>query len=91
MQPPPAPNISFEPSRVVQNGWSEPIFIVEFQGVFYLTKVVWPYDPAIANAEGGDKQDAFDTIKNLFDTNPKLQAVHVTEAEVNGLTHGFTD
>lgn len=90
MQPQPAPNVSFEPSRVVQTGWSEPIFIVEFEGVLYLTKVVWPYDQALAQAAGGDTEQAFDAIQNLFDTHPKLQAVHVAENDINGLTHGFT-
>ena len=82
---------SFAPSRSVATGWQEPIFIVQMDGVFYLSKVVWPYDPAVAaQLEEDDPQKiSIDTVTTLFNTHVKLDAVNVLPQDVLGVTHGF--
>ena len=93
LTPKPTPDMSYEPSASVKTGWSEPIFIVELDGLLYLTKVVWPYDPAVAAtfAATDPRRKSFDKIKALFDSKPKLQAVNVTRQDIQGRTHGFTE
>jgi hypothetical protein len=88
--PKPKPDVSYEPSAGVKTGWSEPIFIIEFDSRLYLTRVVWPYDEAVAKKKARRKT-AFDKIKALFDGKPKLQAVNVTRADLTGIIHGFTE
>lgn len=55
---------------------SEPVFIIEKNGVYYLTLALWGYDPSQATTP--EQQQGVGGIAQLFQQNPKLQAAEVT-------------
>ncbi|GAO37851.1 hypothetical protein SCH01S_01_00140 [Sphingomonas changbaiensis NBRC 104936] len=55
---------------------SEPVFIIEKNGVFYVTLALWAYDPNQANTP--EQQQGIAGIAQLFQQNPKLEAAEVT-------------
>lgn len=58
-----------------ESALSEPVFIIEKNGVFYLTLALWAYDPAQASTE--EQQRGVQGVAALFDELPKLTAAEV--------------
>lgn len=80
------PDVAFEYIKTMKSGFSTPVFLLKHNDVYYMTKVVWPYDPALATGKQ-DMLDAIDELGVIFDKTPDsgLTAREVSEDDVGNI------